>query len=133
LKYAGRSVDYDARQRDLRMQSEPEVTLAALQSVIDRFQSLEANQLLSLDTPLTTRLQAGLHGEWETTVPTSLGRELLFVASHTVHHYALLGHYCKAAGVDPGEDFGKAPATVAFEQAGIEKAAFAQTEAEKAK
>jgi hypothetical protein len=33
-----------------------------------------------------------------------------------VHHFALMAHYCKLAGVDLGPDFGKAPATVAFER-----------------
>jgi hypothetical protein len=46
---------------------------------------------------------------------STLGRELLFVSSHTVHHFALVAHYCKTAGVDLGADFGKAPATMAHE------------------
>jgi hypothetical protein len=49
-------------------------------------------------------------------VPTTLGRELLFLSSHTVHHFALVAQYCRAAGVEPEQDFGKAPATRAFER-----------------
>ncbi len=111
------SVDYDARERDLRLQTDPAATQAALLQLIDTMSMPSAKLCLDLQTPLATRLQAGVNGELELQVATSLGRELLFVASHTVHHYALIGHYSRAAGVDPGPDFGKAPATVAFEQA----------------
>jgi hypothetical protein len=51
------------------------------------------------------------------TVPTSLGRELLFLESHTVHHMALLADYVRGLGVVLDANFGKAPATIAFERA----------------
>jgi len=108
-------VDYDVRTRDLGVQSDPTLTLEALESLVADMHG-RANDQHSLLAPLTTRLQAGLRGELELTVPTTLGRELLFVASHTVHHYALLAHHCRAAGVELGHDFGVAPATVAFQQ-----------------
>ena len=110
-------VDYDARSRDQRMQSEPAMTQAALRALTHKIAALAEDQSLTLDTPLCTRLKAGASGELELQVMTSLGRELLFLASHTVHHYALIGHYCRASGVDMGHDFGKAPATIGFEKA----------------
>lgn len=111
-------VDYDARDRDMRLQNEPPVTLTKLHELATRMQGLAYTSVgaLELDTALSTRLKAGNTGEIEVTVPTTLGRELLFLSSHTVHHFALLAHYCKVAGVDLGNDFGKAPATVAFER-----------------
>lgn len=110
-------VDYDARNRDLRVQTDPTMTLAALHKLIEKIEALAVQPNFTLDTPLTTRLQAGAQGELELKVTTTLGRELLFLSSHTVHHYALLGQYCRAAGVELGHDFGKAPATIAFEKA----------------
>jgi hypothetical protein len=110
-------VDYDARDRDMRIQSVPDATLAKLwelQATLRHFANtpgLHAN----IQHPLVTRLQAGNVGELTIEVATSLGRELMFLSSHTVHHFALIGHYSKAAGVDMGHDFGKAPATLAFE------------------
>jgi uncharacterized damage-inducible protein DinB len=116
LAVPGSSVDYDGRERDLGMQSQPTMTLSALRHVIEQLDihANDASHLLS--TPLLTHLQTGLSGELETTVPTTLGRELLFLSSHTVHHYALLGQYCRDAGVELGHDFGKAPSTIAFER-----------------
>jgi len=110
-------VDYDARDRDMRTQSEANITLAKLgelQAKILRMTEMRGLQL-SLSRPLVTRLQAGNKGELTREVATTLGRELMFLSSHTVHHFALLGLYSKAAGVDMGHDFGKAPATLAHE------------------
>ena len=117
LGSASALVDYDARDRDMRIQSVPDATLAKLwelQTTMRRFADtvgLHAN----LKHPLVTRLQAGNVGEFTVEVATTLGRELMFLSSHTVHHFALIGHYSKAAGVEMGHDFGKAPATLAFE------------------
>ncbi|WP_210542565.1 hypothetical protein [Rhodoferax sp. PAMC 29310] len=110
------SVDYDARGRDMLVQSQPESTRAKVRWVREQLGALAARPDLVLSTPLSTRLKTGEGGDTELTVPSTLGRELLFLSSHTVHHFALLGHYCKAAGVEMGADFGKAPATVAFER-----------------
>jgi hypothetical protein len=110
-------VDYDARHRDLRIQTDPTKTVSALEHLMEQFANLAESESLHLGTPLSTRLKAGTHGELEISVATTMGRELLFLASHSVHHYALLGQYCRAAGVELGHDFGKAPATVAFEMA----------------
>jgi uncharacterized damage-inducible protein DinB len=110
------SVDYDARERDVAVQSQPEITQAKLRSVAARLERYAQHPKWQLDTPLQTCLQTGAAGQLQLTVPSSLGRELLFVSSHTVHHFALLGHYCKAAGLDLGHDFGKAPSTLAFER-----------------
>lgn len=40
-------------------------------------------------------------------------RELLFVASHTVHHNALVAVLARLVGVEPPAEFGCAPSTVA--------------------
>jgi len=116
LKAGDQCVCYDARNRDLRIQTDPVATLSALTQLNDSFAALANDQNLDLQTPLVTRLLAGARGEMELTVQTTLGRELLFLSSHTVHHFAPLGQYCRNAGVELGHDFGKAPATVAFEQ-----------------
>ncbi len=109
-------VDYDARSRALDVQSQSGVTKHRLLQLVDDMDECASNPALSLGDPLTTHLQAGSVGELDVVVNTTLGRELLFLSSHTVHHFALLAHYCKAAGVEVGADFGKAPSTVAFER-----------------
>jgi hypothetical protein len=116
LQRGSMMVDYDARERDLQVQSVPAATLAKIRAVVYQIGQLKVITSAALDLPLSTRLQTGPDGALEVVVQSTLGRELLFVASHTVHHFALLAQYCKAAGVDLGHDFGKAPATVAYER-----------------
>jgi hypothetical protein len=47
---------------------------------------------------------------------TSVGRELQFLVSHTVHHYAVIAAMLRPQGVEPGADFGVAPSTLVYEQ-----------------
>jgi hypothetical protein len=110
-------IEYDVRQRDIALQSQPDVTLAKIRALQSSMleKTMGHNMALNINTPVQTMLQTGAVGEQVFTAPSSVGRELLFLSSHTVHHFALIAHYCKAAGVNLGDDFGKAPATVAFE------------------
>ena len=43
---------------------------------------------------------------------SSLARELSYVLSHTVHHYALAAVLLRHQGVEPGPELGVAPATL---------------------
>ena len=45
---------------------------------------------------------------WST---SSVERELQFLSSHTVHHYALIAVILRLNGVQPEEGFGVAPST----------------------
>jgi uncharacterized damage-inducible protein DinB len=49
-----------------------------------------------------------------TEVRTSLGRELAFVLSHTIHHNALIAVMARLLGVPVPERFGYAPSTIAY-------------------
>ena len=44
-------------------------------------------------------------------IATNLQRELLFLQSHTVHHYAIIGAMTRAFGNQPDNEFGVAIAT----------------------
>ena len=43
---------------------------------------------------------------------TTLGREVAFVLSHTLHHQALIAAHLRATGHDVPDNFGVAPATL---------------------
>ena len=111
-------IAYDMRERDMAIQNRPTVAMAWLAAMQESLQLCADSRdtVWGMDTPVQVEAQAGLEGEFELSTSSTLGRELLFLSSHTVHHFALVSHYCKAAGVDMGADFGKAPATVAFER-----------------
>ena len=47
---------------------------------------------------------------------STIRRELQFLVSHTVHHYALIGLILKTMDVSVPENFGVAPSTLKHEQ-----------------
>jgi hypothetical protein len=49
---------------------------------------------------------------------SSVSRELQFLLSHTVHHYALIAMTLRAAGVELDEELGVAPSTLAYQRSG---------------
>jgi hypothetical protein len=104
--------DYDGRPRDRQLETSP--TLA-------RDRLLRLRQVLGewtpdmLDRPVQVRGQGGTHGDFGFNVASSVGRELAFLASHAVHHFALLAEHLQRHGVPVPAHFGKAPATVANE------------------
>jgi hypothetical protein len=110
------SVAYDKRQRDLSLQGFPDLAAAKLQSLLAEFLSYNEQTQWRLNSPLCTTQRAGAKGEFEITVETTLGRELLSLASHTIHHHALLRQIALDVGIDMGEQFGKAPATLAHQR-----------------
>jgi hypothetical protein len=105
-------VDYDARPRDAVLETSPQHARCRLQSLHQALASLPAERLVE---PVLVRGQGGLAGEFGFQVPSTLGRELAFVASHAVHHFALLAGHCRQQGIATPEGFGKAPATRAHE------------------
>lgn len=105
-------VDYDGRPRDRQLE-----TSTALAR--DRLQSLR--QMLGqwtpdmLDRPVQVLGQGGVAGDFDFRVTSSVGRELVFLASHAVHHFALLAAHLQRHGISVPSHFGTAPGTVANE------------------
>jgi hypothetical protein len=107
-------VDYDSRLRSKTLETDPNVAANRLRSLRAQLTELPAAHL---DAPVQVLGLAGTAGEFSFAVPSSISRELVFLASHAVHHYALLAAHCQAQGIHIPADFGKAPATVAHERA----------------
>jgi hypothetical protein len=105
-------VDYDGRPRDRQIETSP---------ALARDRLLALRQVLGLwtpdmqDRPVQVRGQGGISGDFDFCVPSSASRELAFLASHAVHHFALLAAHLQGHGVPVPAHFGKAPGTVANE------------------
>ncbi len=101
-----RKVDYDARRRDLAIESEPTLSAKLLRQIIQRIHTMEETHTFC------TQIQVRECGEsWLT---SSYGRECRFLASHTIHHLALIAMLLRAQGQQPPSDFGVAPSTLKF-------------------
>ena len=105
-------VDYDGRARDRELEGNPALASERLSALRARLDGS-----LALHAPVQVRGQGGLAGEFIFAVPSCIGRELAFLASHTVHHFALLAPHCWQHGIPTPADFGQAPSTVAHARA----------------
>ncbi len=94
---------YDKRERDQLLECDSQYALRTIDELITSVQAI---------SPLLASYEYGIEDEQTSIVAaTSLNRELLFLQSHTVHHYAIIGAMTRAFGNQPDEDFGVAIAT----------------------
>ena len=105
-------MNYDERRRGTNVETE---RFAALEVIQRQESELKGLAWRDVDQPLAlTALLAA--GTAPITVATSLGRELTFVLSHTVHHSALVAVIVKLLGTAVPERFGWAPATIDYQE-----------------
>lgn len=106
-------VDYDARARDHRVERDCGVAQMRLRVLQTSLQNLRSSLAPLLDRVVNVRSLIGDAGQTELTTESTIARELTFLASHTVHHFALLEALAGAQDKSFGVNFGRAPATVA--------------------
>ena len=103
-------MNYDDRQRGTDVETS---RLAAISAIDQHVQALEDLRPWLLDQPVLLQVLMVASGP-VTTVETTLGRELAFVLSHTVHHNALIAVIARVLNVPVPERFGYAPSTLAY-------------------
>jgi uncharacterized damage-inducible protein DinB len=86
--------------------------MLALQEIA---RTLPSHTLDKLDMAIRVRhdYEAEREEDW---AGSTLGRELHFLFSHTVHHYALIAAQLRQIGLPIPEGFGISPATLRFRQ-----------------
>ena len=104
---AGR-IDYDRRQRNERIESDRQAGIDALRATIIRLQNIAGD---TFDLAVHMDCGDGAAGEG-VFANTSLTRELQFLLSHTVHHYALVAVILRLEGREPADGFGVSPSTL---------------------
>ena len=92
---AERRVDYDARRRSGSLERSPEAVREALTAIAREIHGLRD---VDLCQPLLV-LQSAASGRPKISSPSSLERELVFVAGHAIHHIAIMALAAAAAGV----------------------------------
>ena len=98
---------YDRRSRGTDVESR---RMAALDRILDFEAELARIGEVMLDVPVDVETQIDTDGSMLVTTST-VGRELLFVTSHTIHHNAIINQLLASRGIDMGPRFGLAPAT----------------------
>lgn len=110
---AGGEIDYERRARDSHLESDPTAAAAALEQIAARLEQLIALE----DCPLRVRAETAGGDVPPVWCESSLRRELEFLLSHTVHHFALVATICRLHGHEPGAEFGMAPSTLRYRNA----------------
>lgn len=101
-------IEYHVRERGAAIERDRHRAIACLREMRDEIilvplasldGAVEVSDCVSLDLPpLSFR--------------SSLGREFLYVLSHTIHHHAVIGVLARAARVDVPDGFGYSPTTL---------------------
>jgi uncharacterized damage-inducible protein DinB len=108
---AEEAIDYDARNRQVPLETDRRLAIATALGFLTDLERIPAS-LADRPMRVTVRSVAG-EDESPDWSQSSLKRELQFLVSHTVHHYALIGELLRRSGFDPGAEFGVAPSTLA--------------------
>lgn len=109
-------INYDTRSRGTSIETNPAIANAKIKEIIPWLKQLTPVQLqqkVSLSTEVSISTKE-IH-----IVQTTLARELIFVASHAVHHYAMISQIMHAQAKHnkkslPSQYFGLAPATATY-------------------
>lgn len=107
--WAGR-VDYNRRGRDALVARDRACAAARIEIVVEELRALAD---LPGDTTLLVSPEDADTSDGAAWCASTLARELQFLLSHTVHHYALVALILRLQGFEPGEEFGVAPSTLA--------------------
>ena len=105
-------VDYDDRARSERLESSREAALEATRACLASIDALEQTTDYSILVQMDSGAGPGLP-DWRS---SSTGRELQFLCSHTVHHFALIKLLLEGSAILDSA-FGMAPSTIAYQRA----------------
>ena len=103
-------LDYDRRERETVVENDRQAALREFERVDT---ALAALADVNTDQPIQLTCTVCGDGS-DVTTPSSIGREIVFVLSHTVHHNALIAGMMRQLGLSVASDFGFAPATLAY-------------------
>jgi len=100
-------IDYDRRNRDAAVETEVEIAKDEMNRILGALQS----HVYDADAQLSVKVEASNPPQFAF---SSYGRELQFLLSHTVHHYALISYVLGWLGFSVPIGFGVAPSTLEY-------------------
>jgi uncharacterized damage-inducible protein DinB len=107
-------VDYDQRERDAQIETQPARALEATRRIRTALRDMQTGVMAR---SISTRCSVS-YGERESPVTrSSLARELVFVVTHGIHHFALISVMARLLDAALPPEFGVAPSTVAHRMA----------------
>lgn len=104
-------VDYNSRHRFCAIESNKEMALQAVNDIQGWLEGLSSTLLYQQVIVVS---EVSVNETVNCEVQSTFARELMFVSSHAVHHYAMLKLIANMQGVFLDSKFGLAPATLSF-------------------
>lgn len=104
------TVSYESRDRDVSLERHVSVVTSKFRELIDDLAQLserDSNSVYSLEI---------VHDDSSYCISTTIGRELQFLLSHTLHHFAMIRMMVVSLGVPVSKEFGMAPSTKRYLQ-----------------
>ncbi len=108
--YEPAQVDYDARPRERAIETDPLVAVRRIDELIHRF-----DQIRGLPAGFLLRVRAEDARIGDGWLLSTAGREMQFLRSHAIHHFALIAFLLRALGVPVEADLGVAPSTLRYQ------------------
>lgn len=118
----GFRIDYDSRAREARLESDLEFAAARMREIVGELVLVDEDLM---ELPIQIRLESGGSAgsagsggsDAEQWSHSTVRRELQFLLSHTVHHFALIAVLLERFAIAVPDDFGIAPSTLKYWQA----------------
>jgi hypothetical protein len=102
-------IDYEARKREKLIEDSSAYAIEVIEGIVHQLEGIAEG-----GTDKTIMVKMESDGESVRWAESSALRELEFLLSHTIHHYALLSVMVRLSGIDLDPDFGVAPSTLRF-------------------
>ena len=101
-------LDYDAREREVRLETDREYAKAVTQDLL-----LQAQQCHPQDFDKKIRVRCSVSQDSSSpVVESTLAREIMYAEIHAIHHFAIIKIICSLKGVSLPNTFGVAPSTL---------------------
>ena len=107
-------VNYDARPRDRRIETDKEFAAKVTRELIHALDSWNES---TLGRPCTAVSSVDYESDSPSSISSSFARELAYCIGHTIHHYAIIRLACGQIGVNVPARFGYAPSTLRHQHA----------------
>lgn len=110
------TVNYNIRKRFCETERQTAVAMEQLTRIADWLKKLTAEDL---EHPVSVVSEISISEQQDYAGESTLGRELVFVSSHAVHHYFSLKLIARSQDIVLEDSFGLAPATASFQRTGL--------------
>ncbi len=107
-------ITYDNRIREQQLEQNLDCSLDAVRQIISQLTEIKTASVTA--GPLKVILTTSPDNDSPDAVISSIERELIFLQSHTTHHYAIIASILKLLDVPVEKDFGVAPSTLIYER-----------------